>query len=233
MCVKRLNERPEGVRVSKVCGCRGLVGIEGVVEGVGVAVLREQPAQGGWDNERRGCSETRGHGKKTKDGGTWRERRTGVVFQKKSDADTGGGAREKRTRGNTGDRDGPACIGTLAFEAREGWQRSQGHDEGHTITIGMRSPDRVHQKCPKDGAGRGGLLSTVTMVIRGRPGLWVGRRGVASYKIKHVAYFESMIYLDPDSGCEGAAGRRSQAAREMAGGGASETPTPLVFKVQG
>ena len=40
MCVERSNERPEGVRVSKVCGCRGLVGIEGVVEGVGVAALR-------------------------------------------------------------------------------------------------------------------------------------------------------------------------------------------------
>ena len=40
MCVEHSNERPEGVRVSKVCGCRGLVGIEGVVEGVGVATLR-------------------------------------------------------------------------------------------------------------------------------------------------------------------------------------------------
>ena len=74
-----------------------------------------------------------------------------------ADADTGGGAREKWTRGDTGDRDGPARIlrvceariwRTLAFEAREGWQQSQGHDEGHTVAIGMRSPDRVHQKCP-------------------------------------------------------------------------------------
>ena len=40
MCVERSNERPEGVRVSKACGCRGLVGIEGVVEGVGIAALR-------------------------------------------------------------------------------------------------------------------------------------------------------------------------------------------------
>ena len=40
MCVEHLNERPEGMRVSKVCGCRGLVGIEDMVEGVGVAALR-------------------------------------------------------------------------------------------------------------------------------------------------------------------------------------------------
>jgi hypothetical protein len=38
--LKRSNERPEGVRVSKVSGCRGLVGIEGEVEGVGVEALR-------------------------------------------------------------------------------------------------------------------------------------------------------------------------------------------------
>ena len=40
MHVECSNEHPEGVRVSKVCGCRGLVGIEGVAEGVGVAALR-------------------------------------------------------------------------------------------------------------------------------------------------------------------------------------------------
>ena len=34
--LKHSNERPEGVRVSKVSGCRGLVGIEGEVEGVGI-----------------------------------------------------------------------------------------------------------------------------------------------------------------------------------------------------
>ena len=40
--LKRSNERPEGVRVLKVCGCRGLVGevegvgIEAYIEGVGV-----------------------------------------------------------------------------------------------------------------------------------------------------------------------------------------------------
>ena len=34
--LKRSNERPEGMRVSKVCGCRGLVGIKGEVEGVGI-----------------------------------------------------------------------------------------------------------------------------------------------------------------------------------------------------
>ena len=40
MCIEHSNERPEGVQVSKACGCRGLVGIEGVVEGVGIAALR-------------------------------------------------------------------------------------------------------------------------------------------------------------------------------------------------
>ena len=34
--MKCLNERPEGVRVSKVCGCQGLVGVEGEVEGMGI-----------------------------------------------------------------------------------------------------------------------------------------------------------------------------------------------------
>ena len=34
--LKRSNEHPEGVWVSKVSGCRGLVGIEGKVEGVGI-----------------------------------------------------------------------------------------------------------------------------------------------------------------------------------------------------
>ena len=40
MRVECSNERPEGVWVSKACGCRGLVGIEGVVEGMGIAALR-------------------------------------------------------------------------------------------------------------------------------------------------------------------------------------------------
>ena len=53
---------------------------------------------------------------------------------------------------------------TLAFEAREGWQRSQGHDEGHTITIGTCSPDHVHQKCPEDGAGVSRVVYHVDLV---------------------------------------------------------------------
>ena len=53
---------------------------------------------------------------------------------------------------------------TLTFEAREGWQRSQGHDEGHTITIGTCSPDCVHQKCPEDGAGVSRVVYRVDLV---------------------------------------------------------------------
>ena len=41
--LKHLNECPEGVQVSKVCGCRGLVGIEGKVEGVGIEVWALRP----------------------------------------------------------------------------------------------------------------------------------------------------------------------------------------------
>ena len=37
-----------------------------------------------------------------------------------ADADTGGGAREKRTRGDTGDRDGPARIGCASVKPAAG-----------------------------------------------------------------------------------------------------------------
>ena len=43
-----------------------------------------------------------------------------------ADADTGGGAREKWTRGDTGDRDGPACIGCARLEYGEPSHLRQG-----------------------------------------------------------------------------------------------------------
>ena len=86
---------------------------------------------------------------------------------KKRKRDANGGRSRRRHRG------GRSCMHrvreariwrTLAFEAREGWQWSQGHDEGHTVTIGTRSPDRVHQKCPEGGAGVSRVVYCIDLV---------------------------------------------------------------------